>query len=432
MDNKKVNIIKHWHDSFDVITDLVSLHDKDFNIIRANRAFLDAFDKTQESVFGIRCYQLVHKTAVPIYDCPLKQSAESRNTVVEEIYEPALGLYLEVTCYPLFDDKGEFEGVLHFARDITERRQAVNALKRNEENLNRAQNVAHVGSWLLDIDNNALWWSDETYRMFGVPSGTPLTLESFFALIHPEDVDDVVRSWEGALAHQPYDVKHRIIMNGNVRWVNEKAEIIFNEDGRPMSGIGTVQDITELRQAEDALKRSEANFRILIENIPDRIFLKDMNSVYMSCNDPFAHDQKIVVSEIAGKTDYDFFPEEHAEKYRADDKRIMETGEKEEIEEKYILNGSEHFAHTIKTPVRDSDGNIVAILGIFRDITERKHAESELKLHSEILENMAEGVFLIRTIDGKIVYTNKTFECMFGYGPGELVGKHVSIVNAPS
>lgn len=210
------------------------------------------------------------------------------------------------------------------------------------------------------------------------------------------------------------------------------VHLVKDSFGNPKYFYAYVNDITERRLTDDALKQSEANYRILLDNIPDRIFLKDRNSVYISCNTPFASDQKTVASEIAGKTDYDFFPEEHAEKYRADDKRVMEKGEKEEIEEKYILNGREHFAHTIKTPVRDNDGNVVAILGIFRDITERKHAESELRLHSEILENMAEGVFMIRTGDGRIVYANKTFERIFGYDPGELVGKHVSIVNALS
>jgi len=85
------------------------------------------------------------------------------------------------------------------------------------------------------------------------------------------------------------------------------------------------------------------------------------------------------MEEFKGKTDYDFFPKELAEKYRGDDKRIMEAGTTEDIEEKYIRNGQEMIVQTVKTPIKDEQDNIVGILGIFWDITDLKHAEAELK-----------------------------------------------------
>ncbi|MBF0557461.1 MAG: PAS domain S-box protein [Nitrospirae bacterium] len=296
-----MNITKHWHDGFDIITDMVSLHDKDFKIVRANKAFLAAFHKTQDSVCGILCYQLVHKTDAPIYNCPLKHSLESGVTTAEEIYEPSLGLYLEVTCYPVFDDKGDFEGVVHFVKDITERKKAADTLRRSEEN---------------------------------------------------------------------------------------------------------------------SLEQSEINYRLLLENIPQKIFLKDRNSVYISCNDNYARDLKINSSEISGMTDYDFYPKELAAKYRADDKRVMEKGEREDIEEKYIQNGNEYFVHTVKTPVRDRQGKVFGILGIFTDITERKRAE-ELLIESEqrfrrLIENAPFAIGVIAR-NGTIEYVNKNHLEIFGY-----------------
>jgi len=83
-------------------------------------------------------------------------------------------------------------------------------------------------------------------------------------------------------------------------------------------------------------------------------------------------------------------------------------------------------------PIKDKKGNIIGIVLIFRDVTERKKAEQELRLQSVIMTNLSEGVHLIRMDDGIIVYTNPRFEEMFGYDPGELIGKHISIVNAPT
>jgi PAS domain S-box-containing protein len=120
------------------------------------------------------------------------------------------------------------------------------------------------------------------------------------------------------------------------------------------------------------LRESEAKYRTLVENIPQKIFTKDRSSVYVSCNENFARDLGITPEEFKGKNDYVFFPNELADKYRADDTRIMESGKTEAIEEQYMEGGKSRWVHTIKTPLRDEQGNIVGILGIFSDITERK------------------------------------------------------------
>ncbi len=144
------------------------------------------------------------------------------------------------------------------------------------------------------------------------------------------------------------------------------------------------------KQAEEALRESANYYRTLLENLPQKIFLKDENSVYLSCNENYSRDLKIRPDEIMGKIDYDFYPKELAKKYRADDKRIMESGKTEDIEERYIQDGKEVIVHTVKTPIKDEKGKIVAILGIFWDITERKHADDELKKYRERLEELVE------------------------------------------
>ena len=143
-------------------------------------------------------------------------------------------------------------------------------------------------------------------------------------------------------------------------------------------------------KAEEALRKSEAEHRALVENIPQKVFLKDSNSVFISGNENFARDLGITPDELPGKTVFDFFPRELAEKYQADDKQVIETGEILETEEAYIQSSEERIVQTVKVPIRDEAGKITGIFGIFWDITERKRAEERIRNLNQELEARVE------------------------------------------
>jgi PAS domain S-box-containing protein len=151
-------------------------------------------------------------------------------------------------------------GTVH---DVTDHKLAEQALRESEANLKKAQEIAHIGSWHLDVTRNRLAWSDEVFRIFGVPMGTPLTYESFLATIHPDDRQVVEKAWTAAIHGAAYDVEHRIVVSGAVKWVRERAEIEFDANGQAWKGLGTVQDITERKRAQQELVRLNRALRAL-------------------------------------------------------------------------------------------------------------------------------------------------------------------------
>lgn len=282
-------------------------------------------------------------------------------------------------------------------RDITERKQTEEILQKSRLSLANAQKIANLGNWEWNIVKNELWWSDEIYRIFGLsPQVFSATYEAFLDFVHPDDRELVKRSVNEAFYQKkPYSIDHRIVLpDGSMRTVHEEAEVIFDDTGRAIQMNGTVHDITERKRAEETLRISEHKYRLLLENLPQRIFYKDKNSIYISCNENLARDLHIKPDEIAGKTDYDFYPKELAEKYRASDKRVMKSGQTKDREEEYIKNGRELIIHTVRTPIRDEKGDIIGILGIFWDITEKVALQREAirNRHLVALGELATGI----------------------------------------
>lgn len=167
-------------------------------------------------------------------------------------------------------------------------------------------------------------------------------------------------------------------------------------------------------------------YRTLLDNIPHKVFYKDLDSVYLLCNKSYAKDLEIKPAQIKGKTDFDFFPDKLAKKYRADDKAIMHNGKTKEIEEKYIRDGAERVVHTLKAPLRDNKNNVVGIFGIFWDITKYRESERVLKINEERFRQVAEtsgGWVWEVDATGLYTYASHTVKSVLGYEPSELVGK---------
>lgn len=172
-----------------------------------------------------------------------------------------------------------------------------------------------------------------------------------------------------------------------IDFYKEKEVLLTKHSSELEFKIAELNDqIKERKLVEKALSQSENKYRTLVENLPQRIFCKNKEGFYTYCNSVYAEDLNIAREEILGKTDYDLFAKDIADKYRSDDVRIVKNGIAEDFEEKYVKDGKDLWVHTVKAPIKNEEGITEGVLGIFGDVTARRQAAKFLTESKEILE----------------------------------------------
>jgi diguanylate cyclase (GGDEF)-like protein/PAS domain S-box-containing protein len=192
----------------------------------------------------------------------------------ERIRKDGERVHISLTISPIRDATGAIRGASTVARDITEQKRADETLRRNQSFLAQAQAIGGIGSWVSSLGTDkSLWWSRESYQIFGLAEGTPVDNDLFFSMVHPDDRAPIQQAVQQAIAsHRPYAIDHRIrSADGSERWVSERADVVFDTAGRPVRLVGVIQDITDRKHIEAKVQRLA--YRDPVTNLPNRTLL---------------------------------------------------------------------------------------------------------------------------------------------------------------
>ncbi|HZO30578.1 MAG TPA: PAS domain-containing protein, partial [Chloroflexota bacterium] len=263
------------------------------------------------------------------------------------------------------------------AIDVTERKQAEQALARREQQLADAQRLAQVGSWEFDFATNRLSWSEEEYRIFGLrPELGPPSRETILARIHPDDRERSVVVWETAIrTGEPYAWDYRIVRpDGEIRVIHGRGAAERDATGRAVRILGTSQDVTELRRAVEAVRSTQQMLEHLLDSFPNgAISVLDADLRYVMAAGRVLKEMGLTPEHMIGKTHAELYPPEVVAAVEAPFRRALEG---ETVTADVPLGD---LTYTLSAaPLDRVDGAIRTIVVVAQDITERVRAERAL------------------------------------------------------
>jgi PAS domain S-box-containing protein len=319
---------------------------------------------------------------------------------------------------PVRDSTGDPTYYIGVQRDVSAIHDTLQRLARSEASLNEAQATAHLGSWDLDLRTGELLWSDETYRLLGyAPGAVPASIDAFFAVVTPEQAAAVRAAIEAAFTHPDghYQIEHPVQGPDGVRRIlREEGRAYLDETGQRLRLSGTCLDITEQRAIEDDLRRQEERYRLVVEHIEDLVVRTDGEGRFSYVSPSYCALFGRTESELIGRQ---FMPLVHPDdlaETEAGLRRLIDPPHTCRVEQRAETALGWRWLQWVDRAILDETGRIKAIVGIGRDITERKEAERALSESEsrfrEVVENIREVVWVMDWSTREVIYVSPAFE----------------------
>ncbi|MBI9069165.1 MAG: PAS domain S-box protein [Salinivirgaceae bacterium] len=420
---------------FEDSADAILLINKKGVFVECNKAALDLLKMTRE--------EFLFKTPAdisPQYQPYGRTSEEAALQTIELVYKNGLHRFdwtclnskseefiVEVSLMPI-GVKGET--MLHCTwKDITERKRMEEDLRESEQRLNLSQMMGHQGNWELNLLNNKLFWSDEIYRIFEIDSSEfAASYEAFLNAIHPDDRERVNNEYTSSLkTKKQYEIDHRLLMpDGRIKYVHEYCKTFFDKEGSPLRSVGTIQDITERKQAEEKLQESESKLRNIFENSTNLFYSHTADHQITYINPQVeqilgysAAEAMIKWTELASDNPINEIGFQNTVE-------AIETGERQPPYELELIrkDGKKIIVEVRESPLVEN-GKTMAMVGSLTDITERKQAEEALieeKDRAQQYLNIAGTMLLALDTNGCVTLINQKGCDIVGDAEADILG----------
>jgi two-component system, cell cycle sensor histidine kinase and response regulator CckA len=404
--------------------------------IRFNQRYCDIVGLAREEMETLDFRTLTHPDdrAAALDDLSRLLAGQIRGFTSERRYCRRDGsvVWVNLTVSPLWPPGQPASSHLVLVEDITQRKRADETLQASEAHLRAVLNSTADGILVVGPQGSVLSANQRFAELWQIPDALLKSGEDSALLGHVleqlEDGPGFVREVQRLYATDEECVGMIQFKDGRTFerftcpvWVGERRH------GR----LWSFRDITERKRAEEALQRSEALYQSLVEQLPQCVFRKDRSGALTFANRRFCELLRRDRADLVGKTDFDLFPRELAEKYQRDDRRVMETGQAWTGIERHLPpgGGAEMFVEVVKSPLRDVAGKVLGVQGIFWDVTERHRTAEALRLSEARLkeaERLAhlggwetELVSLEELARNPLAWSDETFR-IFGYSPGAV------------
>jgi PAS domain S-box-containing protein/diguanylate cyclase (GGDEF)-like protein len=412
-----------------VILDTMSEHvvyrDTKMKVLWANRAAGESVGLAAEQLVGRHCYEIWHQRSKPCVVCPAKETLKASQQEEMEITTPD-GRIWWIRTYPIRDANGEIARIANVTLEITERKRAEEVLRQSMTLLQHIADHLPVMFSYLDSDRRYVFANRQFEDSFGPGTVVGKTIQE---VLSPEIYQEVKPRIDAVLAGEGVDYE-RIGLTGK----GDKRSFLVSyrpdkdESGNVNGVFALLWDITEIKQKEEALRESEAQKKAILDASIDRIRLVDKDMRIIWANKTTARELDIAPEDLVGQICYEIFPDRDTPCPGCPTKMALDSGKIEhsifhQPKSKGIKGESYWDAYAV--PIKNKSGDIVNLIEISRNITERKQAEEALRESEEryrtILDSIEEAYFEA-DISGNLTFFNDSLCKLLGYTKDELMG----------
>ncbi|MFZ1507433.1 MAG: PAS domain S-box protein, partial [Anaerolineae bacterium] len=326
---------------------------------------------------------------------------------------------------------------------LHERKRAEEALRESETRFRLLTELISDYAYELRIRPDGTprgeWLTESFTSMFGYSLEENQARGGLFSIVLPEDLPIATEHFQRVAAGKADVTEMRFVTRGGeTRWLRDYARPVWDDARQKVTRIfGAAQDITERKRVEEAMTTERSLLRTLVDNLPDSVYVKDLAGRKTLANPADIRKMGVAsAAEALGKTDFEVFPPDLAAIFDADDQHVIQTGQPVlNREERFILpDGSQGWQLTSKAPLRDRAGQVIGLVGIGHDITERKRAEEALReseARFRVIFERANDAIHVDNADDQILQVNPRMGELTGYSREELLTMRVSDLQAP-